>query len=163
MSSMEPVATVDTQRFMGRWFVIAHIPPFLTKDAYNAVERYELNKDGQVDVLFTWNEGSFDGPLKRMTPKGFPDHDDRDGVWGMRLIWPFKSDYRIVHLDSDYHETIIGRRKRDYVWIMARDPALPEARLARLMDKVEALGYERGDLRQVPQQSLEERRENDMA
>ena len=50
-------------------------------------------------------------------------------VWGMQFIWPFKADYRVIYLNDDYTQTIIGREKRDYVWIMARSPAIREDRL----------------------------------
>jgi len=154
---MEVIDTLDTQRFMGTWYVIAHVPPFLTKNAYNAVERYRLNEDGNVDVLFTYNEGSFDGDLKTMTPTGFPDAGDEEGVWGMRLVWPFKADYRIVHLDDDYTETIVAREKRDYAWIMARTPKIAAERYKHMAQILVGLGYEPDKLREVPQQSLETR------
>jgi lipocalin len=45
-------------------------------------------------------------------------------VWGMQFVWPFKGDFRIVVLNADYTHTVIGREKRDYVWIMARQPTI---------------------------------------
>lgn len=157
MKALETVDHVDTQRFMGSWFVIAHIPPFLTRNAYNAVERYRLDDQGRVDVRFTFRKGGFDGDQKEFSPTGFPDHEDEEGVWGMRLVWPFKSDYRIVHLDDEYTETIIGRNKRDYVWIMARAPTIDDARYRALAGKITEMGYDPDELRRVPQQSLAER------
>jgi apolipoprotein D and lipocalin family protein len=61
----------------------------------------------------------------------------------MQFIWPIKADYRIVYLDPDYQTTIIGRNKRDYLWIMARDPNLPREALERLVDMAVRLGYDR--------------------
>jgi len=54
MRPLQAVNSIDTERFMGIWYVIAHIPPFFTDDAYNSVERYRLTDDGKVDVLFTY-------------------------------------------------------------------------------------------------------------
>lgn len=157
MKTLQAIDEVNTERFMGAWYVIAHIPPFFTKTAFNSVEQYRLNEDGTIDVLFTFYEGGFDGELKTMTPTGFPDEGDADGVWGMRFIWPFKSDYRIAYLDEDYTETIIGRNKRDYVWIMTRTPIIPEERYNELVQRVADMGYQTSDLRKVPQQPLEDR------
>lgn len=154
MKTLESIDNVDTQRFMGDWYVLAHIPPFFTKNAYNSVERYRLQADGTVDVLFTYNEGDFDGELKTMTPTGFPNEGDAEGTWGMRFIWPFKNDYRIVYLNAEYTQTIIGRDKRDYVWIMARTPSIPEGEYQALVRQVDKLGYHINELRKVPQQSL---------
>ncbi|MBT8115776.1 MAG: lipocalin family protein, partial [Arenicella sp.] len=50
---MKTVDYVDLQRFMGDWYVIANIPTFLEKDAYNAVESYALNESGEIETTFT--------------------------------------------------------------------------------------------------------------
>ena len=49
---MPTVAKVDLPRFMGPWYVIATIPTFLEKDAWNAVETYELAADGTIATTF---------------------------------------------------------------------------------------------------------------
>jgi len=154
METLQAIENVDTERFMGDWFVIAHIPPFLTRNAFNAVECYELREDDRVDVRFTYRNGGFDSDLKKLTPTGFPEHGDEDGAWGMRFVWPFKADYRIVYLDDDYTETIIGREKRDYVWIMARTPLIEEIRYRALVQRVSDMGYDPSELRKVPQQPM---------
>jgi apolipoprotein D and lipocalin family protein len=56
---------------MGPWFVIASIPTFIEKDAYNAVESYRLDTDGTVRTTFRFNKGSLNGPIKEYTPLGF--------------------------------------------------------------------------------------------
>ena len=55
-------------------------------------------------------------------------------------------------LADDYSDTIVARNKRDYVWIMARTPTLPEARYRQLVAEVAAMGYDTSRLRRVPQQ-----------
>ena len=160
MDELKAVEHVDVDRYMGTWYVIAHIPPFLTRNAYNAVERYRLDDDGHVDVLFTYRDGGFEGKLKRLTPDGFPDEGEVEGEWRMRLIWPFKADYRIVHLDEEYSETIVARNKRDYVWIMARLPSMEATRYDALVEKVRDMGYDMSKFRKMPQQPLEERDDN---
>ena len=34
---------------MGDWYVIANIPTFIERDAFNAIESYELDSDGNID------------------------------------------------------------------------------------------------------------------
>jgi apolipoprotein D and lipocalin family protein len=148
---METVDYVDLERFMGDWYVIANIPTFLEKDAYNAVENYEMNDDGTIATTFTFRKGGFDGEKKVYTPKGFVRDDASNALWGMRFIWPIKADYRIVYLDDDYSQTIIGRQKRDFVWVMAREPNISEADYEMLLDVVESLGYDMSKVQRVPQ------------
>jgi apolipoprotein D and lipocalin family protein len=52
----------------------------------------------------------------------------------------------------DYSQTIVARSARDYVWIMARTPTLPDEDYARLVSFVGELGYDIAKLERVPQQ-----------
>jgi apolipoprotein D and lipocalin family protein len=69
----------------------------------------------------------------------------------MQFIWPIKADYRITYLDAGYRITAIGREKRDYVWIMARTPQIPESDYAQVVGHLEQQGYDVTRLRRVPQ------------
>lgn len=148
---METVDYVELERFMGDWYVIANIPTFLEKGAHNAVETYELNDDGTIDTTFVFREDGFDGEIKRYNPKGFVRDTETNALWGMRFIWPIKADYRIVYLDEDYQQTIIGRQKRDFLWIMARTPTIPESDYERLIAFAASIGYDVDKIERVPQ------------
>lgn len=150
MKPIHTVAKVDLQRFMGDWYVIASIPTFIEKDAYNAIESYRLDADGTVATTFTFNKGSLDGPLKKYTPRGFVQDLESNAVWGMQFVWPFKAEYRIIYLIDDYSQTIIGRSKRDYVWIMARQPEIPDNEYQLILKFLMDQGYQLDDLRKVP-------------
>ena len=151
------VASVDLERFMGDWYVIASIPTSFEKDAYNALENYRLEADGTVATTFTYNKGAFDGPLKTYTSRGFIRDDSGNAVWGMQFIWPFKAEYRIIYLTPDYTQTVIGRSKRDYVWVMARTPTIPAKDYERILTLLTDVGYDLQRLQRVPQQPLDQR------
>ena len=70
----------------------------------------------------------------------------------MQFVWPIQAEYIIAGLDPEYRWTLIGRSKRDYLWIMARTPTLPAADYDALVEKAKALGYDTSKLRKVPQQ-----------
>jgi apolipoprotein D and lipocalin family protein len=144
------VASVDLKRFMGDWYVIASIPTFIETEAYNAVESYRLGADGTVETTFRFNQGGLAGPLKTYRPRGFVTDRTSNAVWGMQFIWPIRAEYRIVYLSADYGQTIIGRSRRDYAWIMARSPSIPEADFERHVAFLKAAGYDVGKLRRVP-------------
>lgn len=145
------VAQVDLPRFMGDWYVIAAIPTFLEKEAYNAVESYRLNADGSIATSFTFRKGGFDGPLKRYRPTGFVVDNSGNALWGMQFVWPIKAEYRIAYLDPAYQHTIIARNARDYAWIMARTPHMDDADYAQLVELIRGYGYDVSKLRKVPQ------------
>ncbi|HSG96745.1 MAG TPA: lipocalin family protein [Woeseiaceae bacterium] len=148
---MKTVSYVDLERFMGDWYVIANIPTFLEKGAHNAVENYALDDDGTINTTFTFRADSFDGKEKRYNPRGFVLDTETNALWGMRFVWPIKGDYRIVYLDDDYSRTVIARQKRDFVWIMAREPRIPEDEYDKIVEFVESIGYDVSKLERVPQ------------
>ena len=149
-----PIATtphVDLARFMGDWYVIANIPPFIEKGAHNSIETYRLEADGTIDTTFTYNDGSFDGKRKTITSRGYVLDRQSNAVWGVQFFWPIKADYRIVHVAPDYSRTVIGREKRDYLWIMARTPQIPESEYEALVAVAAAQGYDVSRVQKVPQ------------
>lgn len=154
-SRLPPIALaeqVDIPRFMGNWYVIAHIPLAPERHAWNGIERYQLNADGSIATTFTFRKGDADGPLKRYTPVAQVTDHPSNAVWKMQFLWPFQADFRIIWLDENYQTTIIGRQKRDYVWIMARSPTIDPQLYQQLADFIKQQGYDISQLRQVPQQ-----------
>ncbi|BCT91627.1 outer membrane lipoprotein [Lysobacter helvus] len=149
--TVPPVARVDIDRFMGDWYVIAHIPSRQERDAWGAVERYAKNADGTIGTTFRFRKGSFEAPVQTMTPKGFVRPGTNNAVWGMQFFWPIRAEYVIVDLAPDYSSTIVARSKRDYAWIMARTPRMPAAQYEAAVRKLQAIGYDTTKLRKVPQ------------
>ena len=148
---LETVDHVDLERFMGDWYVIANIPTFVEKGAYNAVESYRLDDDGTIATTFTFRKDGFDGKEKVYHPRGFVRDTATNAEWGMQFVWPFRGDYRIVYLSEDYSTTIIGRNKRDYVWLMSRDPEMTESEYQKAVQFISGVGYDISELQRVPQ------------
>ena len=153
--SVKPISTVehvDLNKFMGDWYVIANIPTFIETEAYNAIESYAMNDDGSIKTTFTFRKGSFDGDLKQYNPTGFIRDKQSNALWDMQFIWPFKAEYRVIYLDKDYDITIIGRSKRDYVWIMARAPEISDDVYQSLLNFIAEQGYDISLVQKIPQQ-----------
>ena len=148
---LQTVGYVDLERFMGKWYVIACIPTILEKNIFNATETYRLERDGTISTTFAFRKRGFDGPKKEFHPRGFVQNRTTNAIWGMQFIWPIKADYRIIHLDSDYSSTIVGRQKRDYVWIIARQPQLSESLYKEMVNRVFEAGYDINRLVRIPQ------------
>jgi apolipoprotein D and lipocalin family protein len=154
-SSDTPLPTADNvnlEKFMGVWFVHGYTPILVDKKAHNAVEHYYLNDKQQVETTYQFRDGGFDGELKTFTPKGFPDEDDPDHArWKMQFIWPFKSDYVIIHISDDYSSTIIGHPSRKYAWIMDRSKEIDEEDYQARLQKLEEVGYDTSVVKRLPQ------------
>ena len=149
---IKPVAHVDLPRFMGPWYLIASIPTVFEKHAWNAVETYTLQPDGNVHTTFRFNNGAADGPVKQIHSTGYVHPGTGNAVWGVKVFGPFKAQYVVAWLKPDYSEMIVARDARDYTWVFARTPTVPAADWDKLLARVKARGDDRGKRRKVPQQ-----------
>jgi len=139
----------DLPRFMGKWYVIANIPTPFEKDAFAATEEYEVVGERKIATTFRYRKGSLDGEVKEMRPTAFVSAEQA-AVWKMQFIWPFKSDYRVMYVDRDYSVAIVGREKRDYVWLMARKPRMHVQDFKDSVQRIADAGYDTRLLRVVP-------------
>ena len=144
------VSRVELPRFMGDWFVIAHIPASSEREAHNAVESYRLEPDGTIATTYAFRDGSFEGELEVMEPSAVVWDTTTNATWGMRFVWPFRFQYLITYLADDYTSTIVSRSARDYAWIMTRSPDVTDAEYATLVAELGRQGYDVSRLRRVP-------------
>jgi apolipoprotein D and lipocalin family protein len=147
---------VDLQRFMGDWYVIAFKPidlPFISEaGAHNAVESYRLAADGTIETTYTFRDGGFAGPAKRMTPRGRVANPPLNSEWKMKFFWFLPAgDYLVTWLDENYQRTIIAVPDRRWVWLMARTPQLSDSDYSELVAAAREAGFDPAQLRRVPQ------------
>jgi apolipoprotein D and lipocalin family protein len=143
---------VDLPRFMGDWYVIAHIPPSVDRDAHNAVESYRLDGD-RIATTYRRRPGSFDAAESVSKPVGRVVDGSGNALWGMRFFWwlPIWFEYRIAYLAPDYSVTIIARSKRDYVWLMSRKPVMDDEEYSGHIERIKSWGYDTSRVIRVPQ------------
>jgi apolipoprotein D and lipocalin family protein len=145
-----PLAQVDLDRFMGDWYVIAATPSFMDRQAHDAVESYRREADGSIATTYSFRDGGFGATPTVYRPRGFVQPGTGNAVWGMQFVWPIRADYRIAWIAPDYSRVVIAREKRDYAWIMARTPRIPEEQLQEHYEFLRANGYDVGKLRRIP-------------
>lgn len=141
---------VDIARYMGTWYLIGNIPHWLEKGAQNAAETYTLAADGSIPTVFTFNKDAPDGPVKTITSTAYTT--DNPAILGVQFMWPIKAEYRIMYLSPDYSQVVVGRNKRDYAWIMARTPQIPDADFKKMSQILAEEGYDMSKLIKVPQE-----------
>lgn len=148
---IQPVPHVDLPRFMGTWYLIASIPTAFERDAWNAVETYALQADGNIHTTLRFNKDAADGPLKQIQSTGYVHAGSGGAVWGVKVFGPFKAQYIVAWLNPDYSQMIVARDARDYTWVFSRTPTVPEPDWVTLRAQVAALGYDTSKLRKIPQ------------
>ncbi len=152
VESFKTVDYVDRDRFMGAWYVQAGRFTPLEKDVTNALEKYTWNNEKKsIKIDFSYNQGSFQGPVKKIPQTGYIQ-DKTNAHWKISPLWPLKFDYLIVALDPDYQWTAIGVPSQKYLWVMTREAQFPKERLEQVLKEIEAVGYPVDNLTIVPQQ-----------
>lgn len=145
-------AAVDLPRFMGRWYVWAGRTTFMEKGAHNAVETYAWNAGKKrIDIDFKFRRDAFEGKLKTMPQKGWVVDGTGNARWKISPLWPLKFDYLILAVGPEYAWTAIGVPDGSYLWIMGREPAVSDEKLAAVIAEVAASGYPVDSVSRVPQ------------
>lgn len=147
---LELVDSVDLNRFMGKWYVIANIPTFLETGAHNATETYELNKDGSIGITFRYHKDALDGPVKEYHPTGFVFDKKTNAEWRVQFLWPFLADYLVIDLADDYSFTVIGVPSRRYLWIMARSSSINPKTYSTILERLAIQGYDITKIQKIP-------------
>ena len=145
------VSKVDLEKYMGRWYVLAHSPNRIENEAYNSVEYYALREDGDVDITFTYREGGFDGEEEVITQHGYVIDRDSNAEWRVSPFWPLKLPFLVIGLEpEEYRYTVIAGPNRDWLWIMARDIELPAQDWKDIETLVRKQAFDYDGLRRVP-------------
>lgn len=143
---METVENLDLDRFMGQWHVLADISTPFDRDAFAPLETYRRVDDKVVETIYSYREGTASGPVRERHLKGFVS-EESSAIWAMQIFWPIKAEYRVVFVDPEYQTTIVGRSKRDFVWVMSRTPDINSPAFDALLARTKALGYDLSKLR----------------
>ena len=145
------VQSVDIDRFMGDWYVLAGRFTFLETEVHNGIETYKWNKkDERIDISFTYNQGGFDGEEKSYPQKGYIHNKKTNAHWKVSPFWPLKLDYLIVDLAEDYSWVAVGVPSQKYLWIMAREYEVDKDLIPMIQNRLVKKDYDAQNLTFVP-------------
>jgi len=151
MPPLTTTATVDLERYMGRWWVIANIPYFAEKGKVATADVYTLRPDGHIDNVYVYRK-AFDKPEKRMSGVARVVPGTNDAQWRIGFFGGLvKADYLVLEVASDYSWALIGHPKRNLAWIFSREPRMDAAKYEQLRAKFAGWGYDPAKLQRVPQ------------
>jgi apolipoprotein D and lipocalin family protein len=148
---LQTVPYVDLQRYMGDWFVYAHIPYALEKGKVGTLDRYALRPDGRIDNIFLFRKGSLDAPLKAWNGVAWVHDKTTNAEWRVQFIWPLRVTYLIIDLDPQYQWSVIGYPNRKLAWVLSREPSLDENTYREILARLQKQGYDTTLLAKVPQ------------
>lgn len=151
-----PVATVDLDRYQGRWYEIARFPNSFEKGCVGVTADYSIKPSGLVKVVNTCIKGSLNGRKRVAEGTAFPVNLGKSKlrVDFVPLI-PFTSGwYWVLGLDDAYRTVVVGNPSGSTGWILAREPQISEARLQWGYDVLRRNGYDVSQMTLTPQKSI---------
>jgi len=141
---------IDPQRCMGTWYVQRAIPAvkFLEKDARNGKEEYSWDKQkNRIDVKYTFNAGSLNGPLRTVRQVGWVTNK-KGTKWAVSpriggIRFPFKLPYLIIDIDTkNYTYLTATGGLNSWMYTMTREKKPSAKLLQELEARVADYGFD---------------------
>lgn len=136
---LETVSHVDLQRYLGKWYDIAHFPQSFQNGCSQTTAEYSLNEDGSIQVVNTCIK---DGKLKVSKGKAKVKDKETNAKLKVTFFWPFSGKYWIIDLAEDYSYAVVGHPNRKYLWILSRTKEIKPEIYAGILSRIEAKGYD---------------------
>ena len=154
-SPLATVSSVDLDRYVGRWYEIARFPNRFQKDCTGpATADYAMQPNGRVQVTnrCPLADGKTDealGEARRLGDPGSPKLEVRFApAWlsWLPLVW---GNYWVIDLDPEYTLAAVSEPKREYLWVLARQPQVDTASWDALMVRLRAQGFDLSKLQKA--------------
>ena len=149
--TLRNVSYVDVDRYLGRWYVISHVPYFLENGKVGTSDNYARRPDGKLDAIFAFRKKSLTAP--EQTWNGVAEITDTksNAEWKVSFVWPFSATYRVLELDPDYRWAVVSNGNGKLVWVLARETSMTDALYRDILKRVTAQGIDANKLVKVPQ------------
>ena len=91
--SLEVVPHVELEKYLGKWYEIAHLPAKFEEGCNETTAIYTLLKDGNISVL---NQSIKNGKIKQAKGKTKVVDKNSNAKLKVTFFWPFYGDYWII-------------------------------------------------------------------
>ncbi|MCC5807738.1 MAG: lipocalin family protein [Opitutales bacterium] len=145
----EPVTDFELVRYLGQWYEIARLDHRFERGLTDVRAEYSLRPDGSIRILnrgYDPEKGEWREAEGRATPAG----EAGEGRLGVSFFGPFRSAYNIIALDREHYRwAMVCGPNVNYLWILSREPTLPDEIYDALVDEARQLGFPVDDLIRV--------------
>lgn len=148
-SPVASVAAVDLARYSGKWFEVASFPMFFQRQCKgDTTAEYTPKPNGDIGVR---NRCRTDSGFDEANGTATVIPGTNNSQLKVSFFWPFKADYWVIGLDTDYRWAVVGNPNRKYLWVLSRTPQLPADHYEAALSAARTQGYDLTPLRLTPQ------------
>ncbi len=142
-STKEPltaIAKLDVNRYLGRWYEIASHPNRFQKGCVATSATYSLHANGEISVLNECLDKSLSGPPRSARGKAWAV-DETKAKLKVSFFWPFRGNYWVIEIGSEYEYSVIGEPDGKYIWILSRTRKMDDRVYQGILERLKAKGY----------------------
>jgi len=154
---LQTVSSVDLKQYSGTWYEIARYPnKFQDQCVGNTTATYTIKKENKIEVLnqCVKENGTVDkakGEARIVDKNTNAKLEVRFAPKFLSFISAVWGDYWIIDLDENYKYAAIGDPKREYFWILSREPELDDSTYQSILRRAEAKGFNPAKVIKTPQ------------
>ena len=137
--SLDVISHVELEKYLGKWYEIAHLPAKFQEGCDETTATYTLLKDGNISVL---NQCTKNGKMKQAKGKAKIVDKDSNAKLKVTFFWPFYGDYWIIKLGDEYDYSVVGTPDRKYLWILSRTPQMNDKLYSQLLEYAKSKGFD---------------------
>lgn len=135
-----PVENFEGERYLGTWYEIARMDNRFERGLYNVTATYSNNPNGTIKVENRGYKLS-DEEWKSATGKAKFVEDPDVGHLKVAFFGPFYASYVVYDLGEDYDYAFVTGMNKDFLWLLARTPTVPDDLVERFKTQAIADGY----------------------
>jgi apolipoprotein D and lipocalin family protein len=148
-------ASVDLDRYYGRWYIIANVPYYFERGNVGSYVEYSPRPDGGINDVYYAHSGTFAAPLSRTAGRAYVVKGTGNALWRVTFFWPIYVSYPIIYVDPGYSVALVAYPDRSLGWIFARAPAMDDATYRQMLGRFALQEYNIAAFRRVPQTAAE--------
>ena len=135
----DTVPHVDIQSYLGTWYEQAVIPYYFERGCTKTKAVYSLNKDGTIRVD---NSCVRNGKVTENVGKAIPE-DSTNAKLKVEFVQTLDvgGQYWIVRLGKDYSYSVVSSPNYRFLWILYRQPVMPEDQYRQIIADLEKDGF----------------------
>lgn len=161
---LQPLPSLAVAPYMGTWYQVLWFPNFFQKQCIaDTAATYRDRGDGTVEVINRCRtaDGKTDSIAGIARPPSGVSRIEAGDLKPARLEVSFLpawlrwtgigwGAYWVVDLAPDGRYAIVSEASREYLWVLARQPALTSSDESAIRAKLQALGFDLAKLRAHP-------------
>ena len=144
--AVAPIQNFELDRYLGRWYEVARLDHSFERGLEAVTANYSLREDGGIRVINSGRDIN-SGELQQAEGRAYFVDKSNIGHLKVSFFGPFYGSYVIFELDQiDYQYAFVAGNSTDYLWLLARTPAVSEAVLSNFKQKASKYGFDTDQL-----------------